>query len=276
MGVFRRHLGDMGLDSFGVIMVRCLSAAVMFALMMAVKSPEDFVVRPKDIWCFIGSGICSLLFFTACYFQAMNLMSLSTAAILLYTAPIFVIFISAILFKEKLTKTKLFAMVLAFAGCCLVSGVAGGDTRITLAGLLYGLGSGFGYALYSIFSKLAFERGYRSTTINLYSCMLAFLGAGIIWGFKQPMSVMLSSWGNFGYCVLAGFITCFLPYALYTFGLTKTEAGKASIMASVEPVVATIAGFVAFGEKPDIFALLGIILVLAAIILLNRKEKTKN
>ena len=275
MGVFRRRLGDIGLSSYGIIAVRCGTAAVFFALFMLAKNPCEFKIRIKDFWLFIGSGIFSLLFFTACYFQAMTLMSLSAAAVLLYTAPIFVIIISAVLFKEKITKTKIVAMILAFAGCCLVSGIAGGKADVTAAGILYGVGSGVGYALYSIFSKLAIQRGYTSNTINFYSCALAFLGAGIIWGFKEPVDLMIQSGTNLLFCLLTGFVTCFLPYALYVFGLTGVEAGRASIMVSVEPVVATAAGLIFFGETPDFFAVAGMVLVLAAIILLNVQTKPK-
>ena len=117
MGFFRRRLGDMGLDTPGVIFIRCGIAALLFALTIALTEPPSIKIRLRDIWLFIGSGVCSLLFFTLCYFQAMTLMSLSAAAILLYTAPCFVIVMSALLFKEWMDGKKLSAMALAFVGC---------------------------------------------------------------------------------------------------------------------------------------------------------------
>ena len=180
MGYFRRKMGDMGLDSFGVIFARCSIAAVLFLFTILLTDASSIRIRLRDLWCFLGSGLCSLLFFSFCYFQAMNLMSLSAAAILLYTAPCFVILLSALLFQEKITSRKLLAMFLAFAGCCLVSGVAGSVSHISAAGLLYGIGSGFGYALYSIFGKLAFARGYKSNTVNFWTCLFAALGAGLV------------------------------------------------------------------------------------------------
>ena len=270
MGFFRRHMGEMGLSSIGVILARCGFAAIFFAITIFLTDPSSIKIRLKDLWCFIGSGLCSLLFFSACYFQAMTVMSLSAAAILLYTAPCFVILLSAVLFREKITPAKVAAMLLAFAGCCLVSGVVGSEMHLTAAGLLYGLGSGIGYALYSIFGKLAMARGYKSNTINFWSCLLAAAGAGIGWGFRQPVSVMTASAGNLVFSIVAAIVTTYLPYMLYTYGLSGAEAGKASVMASIEPVVATIVGLVAFGEKLSVWSVLGIVLVLAAIVLLNR------
>ena len=274
MGFFTRTLAGIGVDSTGAILLRCAIAAMLFAATILLTDPRQFRVKPKDFWCFFGSGVCSLLFFTYCYFQAITLMSLSTAAILLYTAPSIVMVLSLFLFKEKITVRKLLALVLAFAGCCLVSGIVSSEKALTATGLLYGLGSGVGYALYSIFARFALDRGYTSNTVNFYSCLLASIGAGLIWGVSEPVGAMFSAWGNFGLCVAAGLITCYLPYLLYTYGLTGLETGKASILASVEPVVATLVGIFVFHESMTLMSAAGVLCVLFAVALLNLKQKT--
>ena len=243
MGFFTRTLAGIGVDSTGAILLRCAIAAMLFAATILLTDPRQFRVKPKDFWCFFGSGVCSLLFFTYCYFQAITLMSLSTAAILLYTAPSIVMVLSLFLFKEKITVRKLLALVLAFAGCCLVSGIGSGEKALTATGLFYGLGSGVGYALYSIFARFALDRGYTSNTVNFYSCLLASIGAGLIWGVSEPVGAMFSAWGNFGLCVAAGLSTCCLPSLLYTYGLTGLGAA-------------------------------GVLCVLFAVALLNLKQKT--
>ena len=165
MGFFTRQLASFGIDSNGAIIVRCSVAAVCFGLLILCRDPGQFRIRIKDLWCFLGSGLLSLLFFTFCYFHAISMMSLSAAAILLYTAPAIVMLLSAVLFREKITKKKIAAVLIAFAGCCLVSGI-GTDTVLTLQGILYGLGAGFGYALYTIFSRYALQRGYSFSVVS--------------------------------------------------------------------------------------------------------------
>lgn len=273
MGVFTRTLATIGIDSNGAILVRCLLAAVAFAVTILLTDPKQLRIRLRDFWCFFGSGVCSLLFFTFCYFHAINLMSLSAAAILLYTAPSIVMLLSALLFRERITRTKLLAVALAFVGCCLVSGIMGGDARITFGGLLFGLGSGFGYALYSIFARFALLRGYSSNTVNFYSCLLAGLGACLISRPGVYAAAFTASWGNALFCILSAIVTCYLPYLLYTYSLTGLENGKASVLASVEPVVATLLGVFIYHEKLTVWSLLGLVLVLGAILLLNRKPK---
>ena len=273
MGFFRRNLDGMGFDTLGVVLVRFGLTAVLFAATIALTDPSAIRLRLRDLWCFLGSGICSLLFFTLCYFQAMTVMSLSTAAVLLYTAPCFVMIMSAVLFKERITVRKLLALGLSFAGCALVSGIAGADTRLSLTGLLYGLGSGFGYALYSIFGKLAFRRGYKSSTVNFYSCLFAAIGAGVLGGFSAPTALAFSSGSSFLFVLATAVVTCYLPYMLYTYGLSGIEAGKASVMASVEPVVATILGIAVYHESLSLYGALGILAVLSAIVILELKPK---
>ena len=251
MGLFTRTLATYGVDSMGAIVLRCGIAALLFAITLLVRDPKQFRIRFKDIWCFIGTGICSLLFFTYCYFQAITIMDLSTAAVLLYTAPSIVMILSLVLFHERITVQKLIALVLAFAGCCLVS-LVGGEHKLSTIGILYGLGAGFGYALYSIFARYALDRGYSSNTINFYSCLLTF-----------------------GLCTALGIVTCYLPYLLYTFGLTGLETGKASILASFEPVVATLVGIFVFHEKLTPLSALGCVCVLSAVVLLNLKRRQK-
>ena len=242
MGLFTRTLATYGVDSTGAIVLRC--------------------------------GIAALLFFTYCYFQAITIMDLSTAAVLLYTAPSIVMILSLILFHERITVQKLIALVLAFAGCCLVS-LVGGEHKLSTVGILYGLGAGFGYALYSIFARYALDRGYSSNTINFYSCLLTTIGAAIIWGAAQPLGVMFGSWKGFGLCTALGIVTCYLPYLLYTYGLTGLETGKASILASFEPVVATLVGIFVFHEKLTPLSALGCVCVLSAVVLLNLKRRQK-
>ena len=101
------------------------------------------------------------------------------------------------------------------------------------------------------------------------------IGAAIIWGAAQPLGVMFGSWKGFGLCTALGIVTCYLPYLLYIYGLTGLETGKASILASFEPVVATLVGIFVFHEKLTLLSALGCVCVLSAVVLLNLKRRQK-
>jgi drug/metabolite transporter (DMT)-like permease len=274
MGIFSREMTAIGFDSPGALIIRCSVACIAFGLTMLAKDRRFFLMRARHIWLFAGAGICSLLFFTYSYFQCITMTSLSTAAILLYTAPSMVMAMSLVIFHERLTAFKLVAVVMAFAGCWLVSGVFAfdpGSGPVSVRGIAYGLCAGFGYALYSIFARLLLNRGYDSRTINFYAMLFASAGACIFWGGVRPIMLMASSSAALLWGLGSGLVSCYLPYRLYTFGMTKVETGTASTLASTEPVMATLAGVFVYKEGISLMSALGVLLVIGAIVVLNLK-----
>ena len=277
MGLFVRRLTDAGLSSLDIVGIRAFSTVILMGIVLLIKNRSLFRVRWKDIWCFAGTGICSILLFNYCYFTAIQITSLSVAAVLLYTAPAFVMLMSYVLFREKLTSSKLLALVLTLIGCVLVTGIMGSDSTKALSGygMLMGLGAGFGYALYSIFSRYALERGYSSLQITFYTFVFAAIGIMPMASMQGILRYIGSNVENIGFTLIFGAVSTVLPYLAYTAGLNYVENGQASIIASVEPVVATLFGVVLFREKMSFGNIVGMLLVLGAIVLCNIKMPHK-
>ena len=273
MGIFVRHLGSFGFSAIQIVSIRITLAALFFALILLVKDRAGFKILPRDIPLFLGLGFGSILFFTVCYFTAITIMPLSTAAILLYTSPIWIVLMSAIFFREKMNSKKLVALGLAFAGCVLVSGISG--EGITLKGLLIGLGSGIGYGLYSILGTVALRR-YSPYTVTTYTFLLAAIGSWLICSPADMLS-KFSSANDFAglifFCFLTALVTAVIPFLSYTLGLRSVEASKAGILATVEPMVATIIGITCFAEALTLLSATGIALILAAVVVLNLGKK---
>lgn len=274
MGLFVRRLNAMGLAAMEIVELRCIVAVVILFPVLFFRDKKLLHLQKRNLPPLILSGIFSIIFFNFCYFSTIALMDLSAAAILLYTAPIFVMLLSLVLFREKLSLRKVAALAMAFGGCCLVSGIASSTTSISAAGILLGLGSGLGYALYSIFSRYSLNQGLSSMTITLYTFLFAAVGGAFLADFSA-IGAAFSQHGLFFafFAVLYTLVTTVLPYLLYTAGLSHVENGAASVMASVEPVVATVLGFVVFSEKPTLPAFAGILLVLGALTVLNLEKK---
>ncbi len=269
MGIFVRRLAAYGFDSIQIVSIRVTLAALIFCLLLFIQGRSGFRISLRDIPLFIGLGIGSILFFTVCYFSAITIMPLSTAAILLYTSPIWIVLMSALFFHEKMDGKKVLALLLAFGGCVLVSGISG--EGITFIGLLLGLGSGLGYGLYSILGTVALRK-YSPYTVTTYTFVIAAVGS---WVICRPAD-MLSKFekaddltGLVFLCILTALITAVIPFLAYTLGLRSVEAGKAGIIATIEPVVATIVGIICFSETLTLLSGTGIILVLAAVIILS-------
>lgn len=273
MGLLVRPLDVYGLNSVDISFIRAVVTMLAMSVWLMLFDRSAFKIKLKDIWCFIGTGALSVAFFNYCYFKTIVLTSLSVAAVLLYTAPAFVMIMSAILFKERLGKKKLIALLLAFVGCCLVSGVVGGDAKLTLPGLLVGIGAGFGYALYSIFSRYAINKGYGSMTITLYTFLTCTITTACLADLGRVTEVMTADLGLLVKTILLVLLVTLIPYLAYTKGLDGLENGTASVIASVEPVMATVLGVVVYHEVPDLWMVIGIVLVLGSIGLVNAKSK---
>ena len=252
-----------------MVLIRAVTTTILMFVFLLFYNKQYLKIRWKDLWCFAGTGIVSIVFFNYCYFTSITMTSLSVAAVLLYTAPAFVMLFSRILFKEKLTVQKLAAVALTFAGCVLVTGLAGGTGSLSPKGILIGLGAGVGYALYSIFSRFALERGYNTFTISFYTFFLAAIGAVPLADVKRTVSIVCAGPDKIAAAFLFGFLSAVLAFLLYTEGLSRMENGKAAILASIEPVVATLAGMLVYGELLSVTEWLGVALVLGAIVLCN-------
>ena len=276
MGIFVRRLTDYGFSSIQIVAIRVTLAALIFCMLLLIKDPSGFRISVKDFPLFLGLGFGSILFFTVCYFTAITMMPLSTAAILLYTSPIWIMLMSVLFFREKLTGRKLLALVLAFAGCVLVSGVSG--EGMTLTGLLVGLGSGIGYGLYSILGTVALRR-YSPYTVTTYTFVFAALGSWLICRPAEMLAKFAAAPdlpGLVFFCFLTALVTAVIPFLAYTLGLQTVEASRAGILATVEPLVATLIGVAVFSEPLTLLSGLGILLILAAVVLLNGKTESEN
>ncbi len=244
----------------GLAFLAALSAA-------AATQPSRLRVRPRDLLLFGAYGFVSIALFFLSYFTAIERTTVATAAVLLYTAPAWVTGLSAVLFREELSRTKLVSLVFAFAGSALV--VRAHDPaalRADLPGVLAGLASGLTYGLYSVFGKVALRR-YPPLVVLVYAlgfgtAFLLLLGvaAGVPVRRFLPSAVAPAM----GPLLYLGLVTTLLAQWLYVSGLRTVQASRASIVATVEPVVAGVLGYLLFGEALQPLQLAGAALVLVA------------
>lgn len=274
ISIFLKTLTAAGLTSLQVMMLRGVLSSLLLLVFLLIKDKSLLKIHLKDLWMFIGTGIISLTFFSLCYFKSILEIGTSVAVILLYTSPIFILIMSLFLFGEKINLLKVIALVMTFAGCILVAGVGGlgGGSAITVKGFGIGLCAGFGYALYSIFSRYALRK-YNSWTVTFYTFVFSGLSLIPFVHVEQLPSIMSEKVWVF---VLGIAIFCtVLPYICYTFGLSGLETGTAAILVTVEPLVGTLIGFFVWGEEVSVSKVVGIVLIFAAVIALGLKPAEK-
>lgn len=282
IAIFVRKLSSLEFTSMEIVTLRVVTATLLLGIIGLIKYRSQLLIKWSDLKLFIGTGIFSIVLFNWCYFTAINQMNISIAVILLYTAPAFVILLSFLFLKEKMAKRKLFSVTGTILGCILIAGSGIRDTSaLTLAGVITGLGAGFGYALYTIFGKFALKK-YSPFTVTFYTFLVAsvaLLPLTNLWG---KASVLVSG-EVITYGLGLGLIPTVIAYLLYTKGLESIEGSKAAIVATVEPVVATLLSVFLYGESFGFVQFVGSLTILLSVILINMpiaskgyKEKASN
>lgn len=276
MGIVTRYVVAIGFNTRQTAAVRITSAAAVLILFLLITDRSKLKLRKEDFKWFLGTGLGSLFINNLAYAATVQRASLSVAVVLLYTAPFFVMIMSVLIFKEKLTVQKIAALFLSFAGCILVVGLSGanvgGNVIITL---LIGLSAGFGYSLYSIFGKVLMRR-YESLTVTVYTFILASLASLVI---AEPVSmvrIIAANAEKMPITVIGSVITLALPYICYSAALKYIESSKASIIASFEVVAASLFGVFLYHELLDIYNIVGIVCVVAALIILQLKPRSES
>ena len=156
-GIFVTLLSPYGFTSPQLTSIRATVSLVAIGFYILIKEKNAFKATPKELFLFLGSGI-TLFGTSTCYYVSMQATSISTAVVLMYTAPVIVMIYSVAFLGEKLTKLKTISVLLMVIGCGLVSGIIGG-LKFDLIGILIGMLSGICYSAYNILTKIQMEKG---------------------------------------------------------------------------------------------------------------------
>lgn len=270
LGIFFTVLLGYGLSPLSLAFLRALLTFVILLGGLGLLRPARLRLARRDIPYFLVFGAITVGLFYTVYILAVNLTSVATAAVLLYTAPVWVTLLAWRLYGEPLGARQLVALGLAFVGCALVAGAYDlALLRVNAVGILAGLASGLTYALYSIFSVPVLRR-YSSWTVVTWAVgfgALTLAPLTLAQGMAAFAPVLTPSLAWLWLLGLALGPTVG-ALVLYTSGLKDVPAGVASITATLEPVVATLLAVVVLGERLAPPQLLGGALVIGAVALL--------
>ena len=119
MALCTRNLSAAGLSSVDIAFIRLSVASIVLLIVLLIRSPKNLLVRKNDLPFLILFGIFKFLA-DYTYFQALNNTSVGIATVLQNTAPYFVLVVSFFLFKEKVSRKALIAILIGSFGCVLM------------------------------------------------------------------------------------------------------------------------------------------------------------
>lgn len=278
MGLFFTVLHNKyGFSSLNIAFLRAAVPGITLFAGLGLFRRSLLPISRSSLVRYIAFGLIGIAVFYILAIEGVILTNVATASVLLYTAPAFVTLIAWQIWREPITPYKLMALVAAFVGCALVAGAYDlSALALNWVGVLVAILAGFGYAIFTIFSKASTgESAWTTIAYSLVFGMVFLLplqfisipgmdGAGL-----TPLIQDGSSWV---YVLGLGLGPTLGSYLLFNTGLKYVPASNASVVATIEPVVAGVLGFMLLGQTLALPQIIGAVMVVGAALWLTRQR----
>jgi drug/metabolite transporter, DME family len=261
LGPVSRVALETGVRPIEVAFWRALLGSIVFGVHSAViraSLPARKDMPSIVLFALIGGSV-----FFAAYQFAVDSGGAALASVLLYTAPAWVIVAAAIMFSERITLSKILALMLTLAGVTMIA-LQGGGSHVSIAAAGWGLLAGISYASHYIFGKRLFA-SYRP---ELIYALIFPIAAITLWPLATFASKSTEAWLAI---LTVTLVSTYASYLLYGIGLKRMEAGRASLIATLEPVSATLIAYAWWGERFTPAGYIGAVLVLCGVVMALRR-----
>lgn len=271
LGVIYKYLaGSYGLPPLAVAAFRAGLGGLLLLTGLVALRRSWLRLNRQGVQVVVLYGIFGIALFYATYINAILSVGVAVAAVLLYTAPAWVALIAWRFLGEQLTRVHVLALLLALSGTALVAQIYQPDTlRLNALGIVWGLLAGLTYALWSVFNKI----GIRHTNPWTLQCYGMLVGSAVLL-LVQPLEPITGAHQSPGALVWL-FVLAIGPTVgasvAYAAGVRTVPVSVASLVATLEPVLAAILAFLILGETLAAGQVAGGALILLAVWLLRPK-----
>jgi len=274
MGIFGKLAFEYGIDPQTLIALRLMVSSTTLLLAVALVKRGLLAIKKKDIGYFLMLGLLAVALQRIAYFYAIDLTTATIAAMLYYTYPIIITIYTSLALGEKITRSTVLAILLAFLGVALV--VRAYETAwldANMLGVAFGALSGVLFALFFLLTK-KLRNSYTSWTLILYGDGIGAIALSpiVLSSFSKTANYPQQLW------LLIFTIAWFpslLAYLLYSYALKHVESSKGSILSVIEPLSAAVFSVAILNEKFEFPQVLGVALALFGIALLFYRPKLK-
>jgi drug/metabolite transporter (DMT)-like permease len=272
LAIFARLAYEEGVTPITLLFLRFGIASLCMLLIMLVKGisfPRGYVLLGLTLMGGIGYVGQALSYFTA-----LTLIPAGLVALLLYLYPAIVTILAVIVLKERISKWKMIALLIALGGTVLTIGPSGGGQFL---GIIFGIGAAFIYSIYILVGSKITKRvtAIQSSTVVIVSAGIVSGGLVAIKGPAFPATA--SGWAS---VIAIALISTILAIVTFFAGLERVGPTNASTLSTVEPAVTVVLAAVVLGETISFLRIIGGIMIIVAVIILARseapaKERTK-
>jgi drug/metabolite transporter (DMT)-like permease len=251
------------------------SFLLLLPILVAIRGWRGIKLPAADLMQCFFLGTLGVAVSNYFYYVAIQRTNVATAIIVQYTAPVWVLLYVVARGQQKLSSQKVVAAILAVTGIVLVIGIVGGKTgvpfRLDSYGFIAALLASFSFAFYNVGAHSVLARHDR-WLILLWTLISASLG----WLFlNPPWKIVAAHYGfpEWAFLFVFSLLSVLGPFSFYFHGLQYLEPTRAIIASCLEPVFSILLAVVLLGELLRPIQTFGIVLVLAAIVIVQRPGK---
>jgi len=248
------------------------SLLVLAPILLAVRGRTGMMLPKRDFWRAMVIGVVGVAASNYFYYLAIQKTNVATAIILQYTAPVWVLLYMVARRLQRATAQRVIAIAVALFGIALVINIfGGGGLRLDRVGVLAALGASFSFACYNVFGGQLVQEHDRWKAL-----VYVLLGAVVFWLIlNPPWRVVATHYSGRQWVFLFVFAvtSVLLPFSLYFSGLHHLDPTRAIVTSCLEPVFSIAIAAIALGELVGPVQIVGMVLVLAATLMVQMPER---
>jgi len=252
------------------------SLLVLLPLLVALRGWQRIKLPTRDLAYCLVLGTLGVAVSNYFYYVAIQRTNVATAIIVQYTAPVWVLLYVVARRQQKLNAQKVTAVALAVTGIALVIDVLGSRSGPALHldpyGLMAALLASFSFAFYNVGGHRILARHDRWRVL-----VWTLTAAAVFWLIvNPPWKIVAAHYAPAQWLFLFVFsmLSVLGAFSLYFLGLQHLEPTRAIIASCLEPVFSILLAALLLGEVLRPIQILGIVLVLAAIVIVQRPGST--
>ena len=249
-----------------------ISFLVLLPVLMLRRGWRNLNLPAADFGHIVLIGILGMAASNYLYYLAIKRTNVATAIILQYTAPVLVLLYMVARGLQRATAQRVVAVLLSVAGSALAIGVVGASAlRLDAVGVMAALLAAVSFAFYNIAGHRILSR-YDRWIVLLYTTF----SAGAFWLIVNPPWRLVAahySGAQWAFLAVFALVSVLAPFSFYFAGLQHLEPTRAIVASCLEPVLSILLATLLLGEALRPVQALGIVIVLAAIVIVQLPER---
>ena len=266
--VFIKELMAYGMNTTDMLLFTRIIILIATGAILLIRK-VSFRVTKTQLWQLLLFAGCSNGMTAWLLISSYRFLPIGFATMFHFIYPVIVTVFMALFYKEKISTMKIFSIVLAITGLCLILDLSG---SVSFIGVALALGSGLTYAVYVIANRISVYKELSAFVIIFYSSLIVLLGSVFVQLVNGQLIMPSTGW-EWLLISANGLLGNLFAFLMLIHGIRRIGASNAAIANMLEPITALVAGIVIYGERIGFIALCGCILVLLAITLIAVNKK---